>query len=56
MKTSWSLSCFGIIGKRGKKIKGNIKASISKGEKKKKKNGGNVRARDKKRIKRIIKG
>lgn len=28
MKKSWSLSCFGILGKRGKSLKGNIKAKV----------------------------
>lgn len=56
MKTSWSLSCFGIIGKRGKKIKGNIKASITKDEKKKKKNDRKLRDRTKRIFKRRSKG
>lgn len=28
MKTSWSLSCFGSLGKRGKTISGNLNATV----------------------------
>lgn len=29
MKSSWSLSCFGVLGTRGNTVKGNLNASVA---------------------------